>query len=310
MKAIKGICNVYAIRGFTITLVLGDNEFETLRGELAQHQIQLNTAAPDEHVPEIERFNRTIKDRCRAIYSTLPFKKIPHMMMAHMVYFSIFWINSFPAKGGLSSHVSPRTIITGLTIDCNTHCCLEFGAYVQTHEAHGNNMSPRTIGAICLGPCGSIQGGYNFMSLSTGERIHRREWTSLPMPKVAIDRVHKLSTSKEMAFEGKHGNIIEDQSDSDSDTELDNLGTTVITSYENNHHEDTEEEENQISHDDDIMHANQAPTPIDLEQNHILKLTMMTKAHWIYPIQLSCRSGSQPIHWLLYLGDQKTRETH
>jgi hypothetical protein len=109
------------------------------------------------------------------------------------------------------------------------------------------------------------------MILSTGERIHRRKWTSLPVPKDVIDRVHKLATASptEMAFEDKHGNIIEDRSESDSDTELDNLGTTVITSYENNHHEDTDEEENQISHDDDNIHANQAPTPTDLEQNHI-----------------------------------------
>jgi hypothetical protein len=63
--------------------------------------------------------------------------------------------------------------------------------------------------------------------------------------------------------------MIEDQSESDSEFELDNLGTTVITSYENNHHEDTEEEENQISHDDDNLHAIQAPTPTDLEQNHM-----------------------------------------
>jgi hypothetical protein len=105
-------------------------------------------------------------------------------------------------------------------------------------------MSPRTIGAICLGPRRSIQGGYNFMSLSTGERIHQRKWTPLLMPKDVIDRVHKLATASptEMAFEDKHGNIIKDQSESDSDTESDNLGTTVITSYENNHHEDTEEE--------------------------------------------------------------------
>jgi hypothetical protein len=32
MKAIKGICNVYALRSFTITLVLGNNEFDTLIG--------------------------------------------------------------------------------------------------------------------------------------------------------------------------------------------------------------------------------------------------------------------------------------
>jgi hypothetical protein len=65
-----------------------------------------------------------------------------------MVYFPIFWINSFPEKGGLSSRVRPRTIIIGLTTDFNTNCCLEFGAYVHTHEDHGNNISPRTIGYI------------------------------------------------------------------------------------------------------------------------------------------------------------------
>jgi hypothetical protein len=38
MKAIIGICKVYALRGFKITMVFGDNEFEVLRGELSQIQ--------------------------------------------------------------------------------------------------------------------------------------------------------------------------------------------------------------------------------------------------------------------------------
>jgi hypothetical protein len=70
-------------------------------------------------------------------------------------------LNSFPRKDGISSHVGPRTIITGLTINFLVHCQLEFGSYVQTHEIHDNSMSPRTIGAICLGPKGNVQGGYN-----------------------------------------------------------------------------------------------------------------------------------------------------
>jgi hypothetical protein len=80
-------------------------------------------------------------------------------------------------------------------------------------------MSLRTIDAICLGPRGSIQGGYNCISLSTGERIHRNKWTSLPIPKDVIDRVHKLATTSptEIAFEDKHGNITEDESDSHRD---------------------------------------------------------------------------------------------
>jgi hypothetical protein len=73
-------------------------------------------------------------------------------------------------------------------------------------------MSPRTTGDICFVPRGIIQGSYNFMGLSMGERMHRRKWISLPMPKDVIDRVHKLATASptEMAFEDKHRNIIED----------------------------------------------------------------------------------------------------
>jgi len=195
MKAIRGIYNIYAMRGFIITIILGDNEFEPYRGMLASDRIYLNITSADEHVPEVERYIRTIKERCRAIYNTLPFKKFPALVVVHMVYFSVFWLNSFPAKQGISSKTSPRTIITGYTIDFNAHCRLEFGAYVQTHESHSNDMNPRTIGAICLGPRGNIQGGYNFMSLVTGERIHRRRWTSLPMPEEVIVRIGEMASS-------------------------------------------------------------------------------------------------------------------
>jgi hypothetical protein len=47
MKGNKRICHVYSLRGFTITSVLGDNGFETLQEELAQNQIQFNTAPTD-----------------------------------------------------------------------------------------------------------------------------------------------------------------------------------------------------------------------------------------------------------------------
>jgi hypothetical protein len=112
------------------------------------------------------------------------------------------------------------------------------------------------------------------MSLFTGERIHQHEWTSLPMPEDVIDRVHKLTTTSptEIKFEDKYGNVIEDESDNDSDIEVGELGTTVITSNDNNHSGDTVEEGNKISHDDDdhSVDDNQAPTPIDLEQTNML----------------------------------------
>ena len=113
-------------------------------------------------------------------------------MLSHMAYFSVIWRNSFPPKGGISSTTSPRTIITGLRMNFAVHCQPEFCSYVQTYEANDNSMNPRTIGAICLDPKGNVQGGYNFMSLVTGERIHRRQWTSLPMPTEVVELVHQL----------------------------------------------------------------------------------------------------------------------
>ena len=54
-----------------------DGEFVPLRGGLAEIGITLNETSRDEHVGDIERYIRTVKERMRAIYNTLPFHKVP-----------------------------------------------------------------------------------------------------------------------------------------------------------------------------------------------------------------------------------------
>ena len=56
------VINVYASRGFTVTIILSGNQFESMRGELADMGAPINIIYQDEHVPEVERYNRTIKD--------------------------------------------------------------------------------------------------------------------------------------------------------------------------------------------------------------------------------------------------------
>ncbi len=53
--------------------VLMDNEFKKLISLVPT--IQINTTAAKEHVPEIERSIRLIKEQGRGILNTLPFKK-------------------------------------------------------------------------------------------------------------------------------------------------------------------------------------------------------------------------------------------
>ena len=121
-------------------------------GDLADLHAQLNITACDEHVPEIERFNRTIKEHLRGNYNVLLFDHLPPMIVIEMVYTGAFWRNMLALKGSVSQTQSPSEIILNRKLNFNAHCKVEFGEYVQTHEEHDNSMQTRTIGTIATCP--------------------------------------------------------------------------------------------------------------------------------------------------------------
>ena len=69
--------------------------------------VNLNTTTHKEHVPAIKWQICTIKECMRCICHMLPFKCLPILLLIKMVYFSIFWINAFPPKGGISNTMLP-----------------------------------------------------------------------------------------------------------------------------------------------------------------------------------------------------------
>ena len=88
--------------------------------------------------------------------------------------------------------------MTGRELNWKKHAVMEFGAYAQCHEEHTNQKIPRIIGAVCLGPTGNVQGGHWSMSLATGAQICCHQWTELPLPRDAIERVNKLGKAQQM----------------------------------------------------------------------------------------------------------------
>jgi len=167
----------------------------------------------------------TLKERIRAIANQLPFEAYPHRLIVEMVYNVIFWINIFPHKDGIHDYISPHMNITGLRIDHKKHCKLEFGTYVHVHKEHDNSLMPRTTGAIALRPTGNSQGSHYFLNLNSGHCIVRNHWTTLPMPAEVIHNVHRLAAIckkfKGFIFTDKHGNTINDDLPSESDTDSD-----------------------------------------------------------------------------------------
>ena len=92
--------DLYARGGFQVGTVLMDNEFEKLRNLVPI--LAINTTAAKEHVPEVERKIRLIKERGRGILNTLPFKKMPRLMLIELIYHVVLWLNAFPANSGVS----------------------------------------------------------------------------------------------------------------------------------------------------------------------------------------------------------------
>jgi hypothetical protein len=252
MAAIKKIKQLYSLRGFRITQMMMDGQFENLRGELADMQIGLNTVSNDEHVPDIEQHIRTIKERARCMYNMMPFKRMPARLTMEMVSAGTFWWNSFPPVGGVSETLSPRAIVAGREIDFTKHCQLEFGTYVQTHEESDNTMRTRTTGAIAMRPTGNEQGGYYFFSLSTGRRLNQNNWIVLPMPNEVINRVHFLAKATERGITfGDRNNLPDDDDPFDSDGE----------SYDDDAATDDGDDDESVDYDSDESNDDDDDTP-------------------------------------------------
>ena len=142
-----------------------------------------------EHVPEVERKIRLIKERGRGILNTLPFKKMHRLMLIELVYHVVLWLNAFPANSGVSETLSPREIVYRHKLDFAKHCKSPFGMYCEVHDepTPTNTMVTRsTPGRIVLGPTGNLQGTYKFLSLATGKRKEGQAMHIHPIPHAGL----------------------------------------------------------------------------------------------------------------------------
>ena len=99
---LKDVLLMYYRRGLRVTLVRGDLEFgplEKLVKELPSVP-DLDLASKEEHVGNIERNIRYLKEKFRQLRHTLPFRQIPGVIIVWMVQVCTMTLNMFPRKGG------------------------------------------------------------------------------------------------------------------------------------------------------------------------------------------------------------------
>jgi hypothetical protein len=131
---------------------------------------------------------------------------------------------------------------------------IEFGAYAQVFEDNDptNTVRTRTTGAIALTPTGNAQGGYYFLSLTTGRRLSRQQWDKLPMPDGVIAAVEAMAEADHQPLLG-HGAPIFEWSPGIPIEDVNNEPVMV-----EEHEEDIEHFADDVDKDNDSDHGNVA----------------------------------------------------
>ena len=128
-KSLKKVMRLYYRGGFNVRVILMDMKFVKLADEF--DVVEINTTAAREHVGEIERSHRTLKERARCVVAELPYNTLQMQMRIHLVYFVVLWLNAFPSKKGISDNLSPREIVTRKNINFIKHCKALFDSCVK-----------------------------------------------------------------------------------------------------------------------------------------------------------------------------------
>ena len=78
--------SVYKLQKYVVTYLLVDNESAVTAciPMLNENGITVSQTAKNEHVPEVEKAGRTLKERVRAVWNTLPYK-LSHEMIIGLI---------------------------------------------------------------------------------------------------------------------------------------------------------------------------------------------------------------------------------
>ncbi|KAL7504781.1 LOW QUALITY PROTEIN: hypothetical protein ACHAXN_004296, partial [Cyclotella atomus] len=99
------------IGGFQVHTCLMDMEFKKLTDLV--DDVVVNATAAREHVGDIEREIRTMRDRSRSTTSELPYSHcMPDPFIVYLIKFIVMWLNAFASDSGASNIYSPREIVT------------------------------------------------------------------------------------------------------------------------------------------------------------------------------------------------------
>jgi hypothetical protein len=187
-----------------------DNGLEKVQDHMSN--VNMNTLAAAEHIGQIKRKIRVMKECSWEIISNLPYKELPQQMVIHLLHFFVIWLNNYPITNSISKTWSLSEIILHHCLNYTHHCRAPFRTYCKRHENKTLTNDMTTCGTlaltICLGPKSNFQGMYNCFSLVTGQVIKHHKFDKLLVPNAVITHLAVLSQSsgvpRDLVFANQH----------------------------------------------------------------------------------------------------------
>jgi hypothetical protein len=89
---------MYLLHGFRIVVIAGDQEFASISDLVVQLPTapKLDWAAASQHCGLIERNIRFLKEKICSLCHSLPFERVPGIMVVRMVLHIVKFVNGFP----------------------------------------------------------------------------------------------------------------------------------------------------------------------------------------------------------------------
>jgi hypothetical protein len=184
-------------RGFKVPLIKVDGEgamnTDFFKGQISKEVgTLLEACGSDEHISEIERKIRQIKELIRCVYNMLHFN-VPSSLLDWLVKYAVSRIILLPTRNS-EDYVSPREKIYGKIIDVDKELKHGFGDFVYVHpDGVDNTLNPRGHVGLALMPSGNATGSWVYMLLHNGETVIRGKVTNLPMTDEVILHLNTLA---------------------------------------------------------------------------------------------------------------------
>jgi len=164
IDTLNEIRQLYSSRGFRVENLHGDNEFNREEIKRSQLPALFHIYGKYEHVGLIERSNRAVKNKARAMAHAAPYKLIPTLMVRGLIVEAVKWINAFSSMSGISKTMSPATIVQGLLKPNMRYKRIVFGSHAMVYTGTINKLDAGSVPAIALNSSNE-HGGHYFMSL-------------------------------------------------------------------------------------------------------------------------------------------------